>query len=137
MTKDLKREEDKSKGTQRLFSLLKDQVCHPEDVVTKAQLYDEAVAETRTITVLKLIHICVDYSAKLETILVEMRPLFLMLSQPTRQSPILLDKILDLTEFSNLPPTDVLQGLHTTTMLRINPDVVTPKPKKTQDSPLN
>ena len=68
---DLKREKAKSKRIQRLLSLLEDHVCNPRDVVTKAQLYDEVVAKTGTITSLKLIHICVDYSAKMETILAE------------------------------------------------------------------
>ena len=76
MVKDLKQEEDNSKGTQQLLSLLEDQVRHLSVVVTKVRLYNEAMAKTETITSLKLIHIYVDYSAKMKTILAEMRSLF-------------------------------------------------------------
>ena len=73
---DLKREEAKTKGAQRLLGLLEDHVRNTKEVVTKAQLYDEAMTKIRTITSLKLIHICVDYSAKMDTILAEMQSVF-------------------------------------------------------------
>ena len=72
----LKRKEAKTKGTQMLLGLLEDHVRNTEEVVTDARLYDEAMAQTGTITSLKLICICVDYSAKMETILAEMWSLF-------------------------------------------------------------
>ena len=111
-----------TKGKQRLLGLLEDHVHNMGDVVTKALLYDEAVAKTGTITSLKLIHICVDYSAKMETILAKMRSLFSARRRLVHNSPILLDKVPDLTEFPNLPPADILQGLQRPMMLRTNPD---------------
>ena len=74
--RNLKLEESKTQGAHRLIGLLKNHVRNLGDLVTKAQIYDEAVAKTGSVTTLKLIHICVDYSAKMETILVEMRALF-------------------------------------------------------------
>ena len=105
---DLKQEEAKSKGTQRLLSLLEHYIRYPEDVVTKARLYDEVVAKIGTITSLKLIHICVDYSLKMETILAEMKSFFIERNQSVNYSPIPLDKVSDLAEFLDLPPADVL-----------------------------
>ena len=119
---DLKREEAKNKRTQRLFGLLEDHVRNMGDVVTKARLYNEVMAKTGTITSFKLIHICVDYSAKMETILAEMWSLFSARNRFVCSTPIPLDKVLDLAEFPELPLADVLQGLHTSTTLRTNPD---------------
>ena len=79
--------------------------------MTKARIYDEAVAKTGSVTAFKLIHICVDYFAKMETILSQMRALFDAQNHFFRGSPILLEKVPDLTEFLDLPPTEVLQNL--------------------------
>ena len=57
---DFKREEAKTKGVHRLLGLLEEHVCNTGDVVTKARLYDEAIAKIGSIISLKLIHICVD-----------------------------------------------------------------------------
>ena len=76
--------------------------------MTNARIYDEAVAKTGNVTALKLIHICVDYSAKMETILAEMRALFDPRNRFFRGSPVPLEKVPDLSEFSDLPPTEVL-----------------------------
>ena len=89
-------------------------------MVTKARLYDEAVAKIGGITILKLIHIYVDYSARMETILAEMRTLFTARNCFFRGSPIPLDKVPDLTEFLDLLLADVLLNLHTLTILRTN-----------------
>ena len=43
---DLKREEAKTKGVQRLLGLLDYHIRNTREVVTKAQLYDEVVAKT-------------------------------------------------------------------------------------------
>ena len=66
------------------------------EVVIKARLYDEAMAKTGTITSLKLIHIYVDYSAKMETILAETWSLFTTQNRFFRSSPIPLEKVPDL-----------------------------------------
>ena len=90
--------------------------------MTKARHYDEAVAKIGGVTALKLIHICMDYSARMETILAEMRTLFTAWNYFFHGSPILLKKVPDLTEFLELPPTEVLQNLQTPTTLRMNPE---------------
>ena len=76
--------------------------------MTKAWLYDEAMAKIGTITSFKLIHICVDYSAKIETILAEMRSLFTAQNRFVHNSSIPLDKVSDLAEFPDLPSVDIL-----------------------------
>ena len=103
--------ESKTQGAHRWIGLLEKHIRNPGDLVTKAWIYDEAVAKTRIVTALKLIHICVDYSAKMETILVEMRALFIAQNRFFRGSPIPLEKVPDLTEFLDLPPMEVLQNL--------------------------
>ena len=50
------------------------------DVVTKAGLDNEAMEKLRSVTQSKLIHILVDYFAKMEKILAEMRTLFTSLN---------------------------------------------------------
>ena len=91
--------------------------------MTKARIYDEAVAKIGNVTALKLIHICVDYSAKMETILAEMRALFNAQNRFFQGSPILLEKVPDLSEFPDLPPTEVLQNLQTLPTLRTNQEL--------------
>ena len=88
----------------------------------KARIYDESVAKLGGVTALKLIHICVDYSTRMETILAEMRVLFDNRNRFFRGSLVLLEKILDLTDFPDLPPTELLQNLQTPTTLRTNQD---------------
>ena len=88
----------------------------------KARIYDEAVAKTGGVTALKLIHIYVDYSTRMETILAEMRVLFDNRNRFFWGSPVPLKKVPDLTEFPDLPPTEVLQNLQTPTTLRTNPE---------------
>ena len=104
----LKLEESKTQGAHRLIGLLEEHVRNPKDLVTKARIYDEAVAKIGNVTALKLIHICEDYSAKMETILSEMRALFDAQNCFFRGSPNPLEKVPDLTEFPDLPPTEVL-----------------------------
>ena len=116
----LKLKESKTQGVHRLIELLEEHVWNPRDLVTKARIYDEAVEKIGSVTALKLIHICVDYSAKMETILSEMRALFDARNHLFRGSPIPLEKIPDLIEFPNLLPTDMLQNLQTPMTLRTN-----------------
>ena len=73
---ELKLEQSKTQGAHRLIGLLEEHVRNPRDLVIKARIYDEAVAKTGGVTALKLIHICVDYSTRMETILAEMRVFF-------------------------------------------------------------
>ena len=74
----------------------------------KARIYDEAVAKIRGVTTLKLIHICVDYSTRMETILAETRVLFDSRIRFFQGSPILLEKFPDLMDFPDLPLADLL-----------------------------
>ena len=118
--RDLKLEEAKIQGAHKLIGLLEEHVRNPEDVVIKAWLYDEAIAKTRDVISLKLIHICVDYSTRMETILAEMKALFATWNRFFRGSLVPLEKVPDLIEFPDLPPTEVLQNLQTPTTLRTN-----------------
>ena len=94
--RNLKLEESKTQGAHRFFE---DHVRNPGDLVTKARIYNEAVAKTRSVTALKAIHICVDYSAKMEIILAEMRAFFDAQNHFFRGSAVLLEKVPDLSEF--------------------------------------
>ena len=118
--RDLKLEESKTLGAHRLIGLLEEHVRNPGDLVIKARIYDEAVAKIGGVTALKLIHICEDYSIKMETILAEMRVIFDNWNRFFWGSPVPLEKVPDLTEFPDLPPTKVLQNLQTPTTLRTN-----------------
>ena len=104
----LKLKESKTQGAHRLIGLLEEHVRNPGDLVTKALIYDEVVEKTGNVTALKLVHICVDYSAKMETILAEMWALFNARNRFFQGSPVLLEKIPDLSESSDLLPTEVL-----------------------------
>ena len=88
----------------------------------KARIYDKAVAKIGGVTALKLIHICVDYSIRMETILAEMRVLFDNRNCFFRGSPVPLEKVPDLMDFPDLPSTKLLQNLQTPTTLRTNQD---------------
>ena len=89
----------------------------------KARIYNEAVAKIGGVTALKLIHICVDYSTRMETILAEMRILFDSRNRFFQGSPIPLEKFLDLMDFPDLPPADLLQNLQTPTTLKTTGDL--------------
>ena len=118
--RDLKLEESKTQGAHRLIGLLEKHVRNLGGLVTKARIYNEVVAKTGSVTTLKLNHICVDYSAKMETIWAEMRALFDAWNRFFRRSPISLEKVLDLTKFPDLLPTEVLHNLQTPMTLRTN-----------------
>ena len=109
--RELKLEQLKTQGAHRLIGLLEEHVQNPGDLVIKARIYDEAVAKIGGVTTLKLIHICVDYSTRMETILAEMRVLFDSRNRFFRGSRILLEKVPDLADFLDLPPADLLQNL--------------------------
>ena len=122
--RELKLEQSKTQGAHRLIELLEEHVRNPGDLVIKAQIYDEAVAKIGGVTTLKLIHICVDYSTRMETIMAEMRVLFHNQNRFFRGSPVLLEKVPDLTDFPDLLPTELLQNLQTPTTLRTTQDSV-------------
>ena len=71
--------------------------------MTKAQIYDEALKKFGSVIALKLIHIFVVYSAKMETILAKMPTLFAARNCFFRESPAPMEKVPDLTEFLDLP----------------------------------
>ena len=115
--RELKLKQSKTQGAHTLIGLLEEHVRNPGDLVIKARIYDEAVAKIGGVTALKLIHICVDYSTRMETILAEMRVLFNNRNRFFRGSPVPLEKVPDLTDFLDLPPTELLQNLQTPTTL--------------------
>ena len=119
---ELKLEQSKTQGAHRLIGLLEEHVRNPRDLVIKARIYDEAVAKIGGVTTLKLIHICVDYSTRMETILAEMGVLFDSRNRFFRGNPIPLEKFPDLTNFPDLPPVDLLQNLQTPTTLKTTRD---------------
>ena len=119
---ELKLEQSKTQGAHRLIELFEEHVRNLGDLVIKARIYDEAVAKIGGITALKLIHICVDYSTRMETILAEMRILFDSRNRFFQGSPIPLEKFPDLTDFPDLLPADLLQNLQTLTTLRTTRD---------------
>ena len=90
--RELKLEQSKTQGAHRLIGLLEEHVRNPRDLVIKARIYDEVVAKIGGVTALKLIHICVDYSTRMETILAEMRVLFDSRNRFFRGSPIPLER---------------------------------------------
>ena len=108
---ELKLEQAKTQGAHRLIGLLEEHVQNPGDLVIKARIYDETIAKIGGVTAFKLIHICVDYSTKMETIMAEMRILFDSRNRFFRGSPVLLEKFPDLTDFRDLPPAELLQNL--------------------------
>ena len=120
--RDLKLKQSKTQGVHKLIGLLEEYVRNPGDLAIKARIYDEAIAKTRGVTALKFIHICVDYSIRMETILAEMRVLFDNRNRFFQGSFVPLEKVPDLTKFSDLSPMKVLQNLQTPTTLRTNPE---------------
>ena len=122
MERELKVEQAKTQGAHRLIELLEEHDRNPGDLVIKAWIYDEAVAKVGGVTAFKLIHICVDYSTRMETILAEMRIFFDIRNRFFRGNPIPLEKFPDLKDFSDLPPIELLQNLQTPTTLRTTRD---------------
>ena len=71
--------------------------------MTKARIFNETMAKELPVTGLKVINIIVDYSAKMEVLLVGMRKLMADLhpkALPTGS--------IDLTDFPELPATEIL-----------------------------
>ena len=116
---ELKLKQTKTQGAHRLIGLLEEHVRNSGDLVIKARIYDETIAKIGGVTAFKLIHICVDYSTRMETIMAEMRILFDSRNRFFQGSPVPLEKFLDLTDFPDLPPAELLQNLQTPTTLRM------------------
>ena len=106
--RELKLEQSKTQEAHKLIGLLEKHVRNSGDLVIKARIYNGAVTKIGGVTAFKLIHICVDYSTRMETILAEMRVLFDNRNLFFRSNPVPLEKVPDLTNFSDLPSTELL-----------------------------
>ena len=80
------------------------------DLVTKAQVFNETVANALPMTGAKVINIMVDYSSKMETLLSKMRKLMAGL-----HPAVLQPRPLDLSKFLEIPTTEILHGMSTPT----------------------
>ena len=56
-----------------LHTFFNSYMAHPSDIATKDKLFDEAVLKLGSLVGSKVIHIVVDYSSKMEKILMEIR----------------------------------------------------------------
>ena len=86
-----------------LLTQFQSYVGQPSDVVTKARIFNETVAKGLPVTGSKVINIIVNYSAKMETLLVGMRKLMADLHPAA-----LLTGSIDLTNFPELPAVEIL-----------------------------
>ena len=93
-----------------LLTQFQSYVGQPGDIVTKARIFDETVAKGLPVTGSKVINIVINYSAKMETLLVGMQKLMIDL-----QPAALSTGSIDLTDFPELPAAEILQGLSTPT----------------------
>ena len=83
--------------------------------MTKARIFDETVAKDLPVTGSKVISIIVDYSAKMEALLLGMRQLMVGLHPPP-----LPTGLINLADFLELPAAEILQGLSTPTKGPVN-----------------
>ena len=93
----------KTGETVNLHTQFQPYVSQPVDVVTKARIFDETVAKGLPVTGSNVINIVVDYSAKMETLLVGMWKL--MADLHLAALPI---GSIDLTDFPELPVAKIL-----------------------------
>ena len=84
-----------------LLTQFQSYVGQPGDVMTKAWIFDETVAKGLPVTGSKVINIVVDYSAKIETLLVGMRKLMADLHPASTGS-------IDLTDFPEFLAAEIL-----------------------------
>ena len=98
-----------------LLTRFQSYVGQPRDVVTKAWIFNETVAKGLPVTGSKVISIVVDYSAKMEALLLGMRQLMAGL-----HPPLLPTGSIDLADFPQLPTAEILQGLSTPTKGPVN-----------------
>ena len=99
-----------------LLTQFQSYVGQPGDVVTKAQIFNETMTKGLPVTESKVISIVVDYSAKMEVLLLGMQQLMIGLHPP----PLPTGSI-DLADFPDLPTVEILQGLWTLTKGPANP----------------
>ena len=85
-------------------------IGQPGEIVTKARIFDKMVAKALLMTRAKVINIVVDYSSKMETLLVDLRKLMAGL-HPVALQP----RTLDLSEFPEIPAVEILHSLSTLT----------------------
>ena len=93
-----------------LLTQFQSYVGQPDDVVTKARIFNKTVAKGLPMTGSKVINIIVDYSTKMEALLVGMQKLMANLHpvvQPTGS--------IDLTDYLEIPAIEILQDLSTPT----------------------
>ena len=93
-----------------LLTQFQSYVGQPGGVVTKARIFDETVAKGLLVTGSKVISIVVDYSAKMEKLLLGLRKLMVKLHPPP-----LPTGSFDLVDFPELLAAEILQGLSTPT----------------------
>ena len=61
-----------------LLTQFQSYVGQPGEIVTKARIFDETVAKTLPVIGAKVINIVVDYSSKMEMLLIDMRKLMVL-----------------------------------------------------------
>ena len=83
--------------------------------MTKARIFDKTMAKGLSVTESKVISIVVDYSAKMEALVLGMRQLMVGLHPPS-----LPTGLINLTDFPELPAAEILQGLSTPTKGPVN-----------------
>ena len=93
-----------------LLTQFQSYVGQPGEIVTKARIFDETVAKGLPVTRSKVINIVVDYSAKMEALLLGMQKL--MADIHTTALPT---GSIDLTDFPKISATEILQDLSTST----------------------
>ena len=119
----------KTREALSLLTQFQSYVGQPGDVLTKARIFDETMARGLPVTGSKVVNIVVDYTAKMETLLVGMRKLM------TDLHPVALPtESIDLTEFPKLLAAEILQGLSTPTK---GPGVQTASPVPSADPDSN
>ena len=93
-----------------LLSQFQTYIGQPGELITKARIFDETVAKVLSMTRAKVMNIVVDYSSKMETLLVEMPKLMASLHLAALQP-----RTLDLSKFPKIPTAEILHGLSTPT----------------------
>ena len=68
-------------------------MTHLNDIVNKAKLFDNSYGKAKSTSKAKIINVLVNYAAKMERILDEMRVLFTSLELISAPQPALLDKV--------------------------------------------
>ena len=99
-----------------LLTQFQSYVGQPGEIVTKARIFDKIVAKTLLVTGAKVINIVVDYSSKMETLLIDMWKLMADL-HPAALPP----RHIDLSDFPEIPAAEILHSLSIPTVgVRIN-----------------